>query len=238
MKELMNQHRRIRVASSTPRVWFIRKYLDPGSRLEEILCGLVMVLTFTLIAGFTAGEGKQGVRHLLIGALGCNVAWGIIDGALYVMGNLTARRRHRRFLTLLRDARNESAVFSAISGQLDPLLEPATSREERAGICRELLPVLSRIELPPAGITRNDVYGMGAIFWIDLASVIPAVIPFLIFSSEPRFALRVSNALLIASLFVVGFMWGKFTDSNPYVAGSCTMLFGLALVGVAIALGG
>ena len=38
---------------------------------------------------------------------------------------------------------------------------------------------------------------MGAIFWIDLASVIPAVIPFLIFRSEPRFALRVSNTLLI-----------------------------------------
>src|SRR5271169_6150551 len=145
MKELMNQHRRIRVASSTPRVWFIRKYLDPGSRLEEILCGLVMVLTFTLIAGFTAGEGKQGVRHLLIAALGCNVAWGIIDGALYLMGNLTARRQRFLLLSTIRNAPNESAAFSAISGHLDPLLEPATSTEDRTHICRALLPVMSRI---------------------------------------------------------------------------------------------
>jgi hypothetical protein len=79
---------------------------------------------------------------------------------------------------------------------------------------------------------------MGAIFWIDVASVIPAVIPFLIFTSEPRLALRVSNALLIASLFAAGLMWGKCTGFNRYLAGCCAMLVRLALVGVAIALGG
>lgn len=226
------------MAISQPRARFVKKYLDPSDRLEEVLCGLIMVLDFTLIGGMTAGAGKQGVRHLLIGALGCNIAWGIIDGALYVMGNLTARRQRLRFLSEVRNAPDEKAAFSAISGQLDPLLEPATSAEERTGICRTMLPVLSRIELPEAGIIKDDVYGMGAIFWIDLASVIPAVIPFLIFPSEPRFALRVSNALLIASLFVAGFMWGKFTRFNRYLAGCCAMLIGLALVGVAIALGG
>ena len=153
------------------------------------------------------------------------------------MGNLTARRQRLRFLSDVRNAPDETAAFSAISGQLDPLLESATSTEDRTRICRALLPVMSRIQLPEAGIIKDDVYGMGAIFWIDLASVIPAVIPFLIFS-EPRFALRVSNALLIASLFAAGFMWGKYTGFNRYVAGCCAMLTGLALVGVAIALGG
>jgi hypothetical protein len=197
-----------------------------------------MVLDFTLIAGLTAGSGKQGVRHLLIAALGCNVAWGIIDGALYVAGNLTARRQRFRLLSKIRNAANESAAFSAISDHFNPLLEPATSTEERAHICRALLPALSRIQMPEVGLIKDDVFGMAAIFCIDLASVFPAVIPFLIFSSEPRFALRVSNALLIASLFATGFMWGKYTGSKGYLAGCCAMLLGLALVGVAIALGG
>ena len=50
---------------------FVKRYLDPADRLEEVLCGLIMVLDFTLIGGLTAGAGKQGVRHLLVGALGC-----------------------------------------------------------------------------------------------------------------------------------------------------------------------
>ncbi len=238
MTSWRNLLERIKTAFSPSRTRFVRKYLDPADRLEEVLCGLIMVLDFTLIGGLTAGEGKQGVRHLLIAALGCNVAWGIIDGALYVMGSLTGRRQRLRFLNKLRSATDESVAFRAISGQLDPLLEPATSADERTRICRVMLPVLSRIELPEAGVTKDDVYGMGAIFWIDLASVIPAVIPFLIFPSEPRFALRVSNTLLILSLFAAGFMWGKLTGFNRYLAGCSAMLTGLALVGVAIALGG
>lgn len=226
------------MALSHSRTRFVRKYLDPANRLQEVLCGLIMVLDFTLIGGLTAGQGKLGVRHLLIGALGCNIAWGIIDGAVYVVGNLTARRQRRRLLSEIRNAANESAACSAINSQLDPLLEPATSAEDRTRICRVMLPVVSRIQLPEAGITKHDFYGMSAIFWIDLASVVPAVIPFLVFSSEPRFALRVSNALLLASLFAAGFMWGKYTDFNRYLAGCCAMLIGFGLVGVAIALGG
>ena len=225
------------MASSNSRVWFTKKYLDPGDRLQEVLCGLIMVLSFTLIAGLTAGAEKQGVRHLLIGALGCNLAWGVIDGVLYVAGNLTGRRLRRRFLSDLRNAPNESAAFSAISGKLDPLLEPATSTEERTRICRTVLPVMSRIQLPESGIGKDDVYGMISIFWYDFVSVIPAVIPFLIMT-EPHFALRVSNALLIATLFAVGFKWGKYMEFNRYLAGCCMMLLGVGLVSVALALGG
>jgi len=225
-------------ASSASKLRFTKRYLDPADRLQEILCGLIMVLDFTLIGGFSAGEGRAGVRHLLIAALGCNIAWGIIDGALYVMGCLTARRQRLNFLISLRDAPDESAAFAAISEKLDPLLEPETSAEDRTHICHSLLPAFAKIQLPKAGVIKDDLYGMAAIFWIDLASVIPAVIPFFIFPAEPRFALRVSNALLIASLFVVGHTWGKYAGSKPLVVGCCTMLFGLALVGVAIALGG
>ena len=232
------KHRRTEVTSFASKLRFTKRYLDPADRLQEILCGLIMVLDFTLIGGFSAGEGRAGVRHLLIAALGCNIAWGIIDGALYVMGCLTARRERLKFLTSLRDAPHESAAFAALSKKLDPLLEPGTSADDRSRICQSLLPAFANIQLPEAGIIKDDLYGMAAIFWIDFASVIPAVIPFFIFLDQPRFALRVSNALLVASLFVVGYLWGKQAGSNPYLVGCCTMLVGFALVGVAIALGG
>jgi hypothetical protein len=128
------------LAFAHSRTRLVKKYLDPSDRLEEVLCGLIMVLDFTLIAGLTAGSGKQGVRHLLIAALGCNVAWGIIDGALFVVGNLTARRQRRRLLSEIRNAPNESAAFSAISIHLDPLLSPRRARKTALASARLFCP--------------------------------------------------------------------------------------------------
>jgi hypothetical protein len=216
---------------------FVRNALDLANRLEEAIAALIMVLGFTLIAGFTAGSEKEGVRTLLLGALGCNTAWGIIDGALFAWGNLTDRRLQLRFLRNLRSAPDEIEAFSAIGGRLNPLLESAVGAEERRRLSKAILPVLMRVQLPDPDLTKDDVKGSIAIFMIDVAAVIPAVIPFLFFT-DPRIALRVSNAALVALLFVAGLMWGRLTGFNGYVAGCCAMLLGLALVGVAIALGG
>ena len=49
--------------------------LEPMDRLSEILFGLIMVLTFT--GSLSVAEvGREDVRLMLIGALGCNLAWG------------------------------------------------------------------------------------------------------------------------------------------------------------------
>jgi hypothetical protein len=71
---------------------FTERHLDPGSRLGEILVGLIMVLTITLTAGFAVADGKKGVRQLLLAAIGSNVAWGIIDASMYVMNAMVVRR--------------------------------------------------------------------------------------------------------------------------------------------------
>ena len=63
---------------------FVPRYLDPASRLGEILFGLIMTLTVTLSAGLAADEGRAGVRQLLAAAIGCNLVWGIIDAVMYV----------------------------------------------------------------------------------------------------------------------------------------------------------
>ena len=70
--------------------------------MGEILFGLIMTLTFTLAAGIVIEEeGREGAREMLIGILGCNLAWGIVDGVMYVMLALFERNRRRR---IARDA--------------------------------------------------------------------------------------------------------------------------------------
>jgi hypothetical protein len=66
---------------------------------------------------------------------------------------------------------------------------------------------------------------------------IPAAIPFLLFD-DARLALRVSNGILLSLLFVSGYLWARYTLSRPWLVGVCFLLGGVALVVVAIALGG
>jgi hypothetical protein len=72
----------------------IRRVLEPSERTAEVLFGLIMVLTFTGTLS-VADAGRADVRAMLIGALGCNLAWGIIDGVLYLLSTFAQRSRPR-----------------------------------------------------------------------------------------------------------------------------------------------
>ena len=67
-----------------------KRVLEPSDRIAEVLFGLIMVLTFTGSIS-VAHADRDEVRTMLIGALGCNLAWGIIDAMLYLMGNLSEK---------------------------------------------------------------------------------------------------------------------------------------------------
>ena len=58
-----------------------RRVLEPIERLAEGLCGGIMVLTWTGSLS-VAEAGREDVRTRLIGTLGCNLAWGIIDAIM------------------------------------------------------------------------------------------------------------------------------------------------------------
>ena len=113
----------------------------------------------------------------------------------------------------------------------------STSPEERTGLYPAVPKRLARVAPERTRVKNEDVYGALAVFWLVFLSAIPAVVPFLVF--RDRFvALRVSNLLLLAILFLVGYRWARATPSNPWVIGSTQMVVGLLLVAVVMALGG
>src|SRR5512141_3259754 len=75
-----------RAATSRERI------LDPVSRISEVLFGLIMALTFTRTLDVASGGGEE-ARMLLVGAIGCNIAWGIVDAVMYLMNTLVERGR-------------------------------------------------------------------------------------------------------------------------------------------------
>ena len=79
------------IGTTRPLATSAKRALEPGERIAEVLFGLIMVLSFTGSLS-VADAGRDDVRTMLIGALGCNIAWGIIDGILYLMDCLSRRR--------------------------------------------------------------------------------------------------------------------------------------------------
>ena len=220
------------------RTSFVNKYLDQATSLGEILFGLIMTLTFTLGAGLTIQEeGREGARQLLIATIGCNIAWGVIDGIFYVLGQLFERGRRRRVVQLVRGATKDTDAAALVAGELDDVIEKVMTPDERQRLYGRIVAQVRTGEIPPNPITRDDIMGGIASFWLVFFSSLPAAIPFL-FIDDARLALRVSNAVLLALLFVAGFHWARYTTARPAVTGLVFLVFGAALVAMTIALGG
>jgi hypothetical protein len=68
------------------------RVLDPMDRISEVIFGLIMVLTYT--SSLSVAADNATIRALLLGAVGCNLAWGIIDAGMYLMARLNERGRN------------------------------------------------------------------------------------------------------------------------------------------------
>src|SRR6186713_154080 len=98
-----------------------KRVLEPHERISEVLFGLIMVLTFTGSLSI-AEAGRDDVRTMLIGALGCNVAWGIIDAMLYLMGCLSEKSHGLRTYLAVRKATDPQEAQRLIADALPPLV--------------------------------------------------------------------------------------------------------------------
>ena len=196
-----------------------------------------MVLTVTLTAGLVVDEGKAGVRKLLLAAIGCNVAWGIIDAVLYLMNSLTVRSGKMRLIEAVQRAPDSQTALDLVRGEIEPELKELLDPLNAEALNRSILKHITQAQITKTRLTKDDLYGAVACFWLVFLACLPAALPFVIFS-QPLFALRVSNFLLIAILFFVGQKWAQYAGTNRWVAGLVLIAIGLALVGVAILLGG
>ena len=108
---------------------------------------------------------------------------------------------------------------------------------ERADLYRRMVRYVRASEARPRGVVRADLWGAIASFWLVFFGSIPAAVPFL-FIDDAWIALRVSNAILISLLFIAGYRWAAYTALRPWLTGLVFMVTGVALVAIAIALGG
>ncbi|RIL05185.1 MAG: hypothetical protein DCC75_11925 [Proteobacteria bacterium] len=208
--------------------------LDPVSRTSEILFGLIMVLSFTCSLR-AADFGRDDVREMLIGALGCNLAWGIIDAFFYLMNVAAERGRERVLLRKLAAEPNQEAARKLFQGAVPEFIESSLSA---AGF-NDLRQSLLKKQGATAGalLTFEDLRASLLIFALVFLTTFPVALPFLLIS-EPERALRASNLVALLLLFSLGYSLGSYAGRRPLMWGLAMTLIGAALVLVTIALGG
>ena len=208
--------------------------LDPIARVSEVLFGLIMALTFTGTLSAATADREE-VRTLLVGVIGCNIAWGLVDAVMFPMSALTERGHGLLTIQAVRSAASPEAAHRVIAGAVPPILastlEPLTLEHMRQGL-------LGITDLPASPVlTKRDWLGALAVFLLVFLSTFPIVIPFLMVTNV-RLALRLSNLVALVMLFVIGSWLARHGGHNPLWAGLAMTLLGVVLVGITIALGG
>ena len=210
-----------------------RRALEPIDRVSEVLFGLIMVLTFTGSLSI-AEAGRDDTRTMLIGALGCNLAWGIIDAVLFLMGGLAGKGRIALELRAARQTRDREEAQRTIAGLLPEPIAAVVQPGELASI-HERLRQLPEPAIPR--LDRDDWRGALGVFLLVFLSTFPVAIPFLLIDSA-RTALRVSNLVAIVMLFVTGFAFGQLTGRGAWPWGVAMVAIGVVLAGLTMRLGG
>ena len=209
--------------------------------MSEVLFGLIMVLTFTGSLSVATGEdtGPEAIREMLIGAIGCNIAWGIVDAIMYLMNCVTERARGRAALRAVRTAANPRLAHQVIADAVPEVIASTLDEPELEKIRVRL--VASRdaeMQAESRRLVNNDEWlGALGVFLLVFLCTFPVVLPFM-FMDQAHLALRISNGIAIVMLFGSGYALGKFAGVRPWLVGVIMVIVGTALAGMTLALGG
>jgi len=208
------------------------RFVDPVDRVSEILFGLIMAVTIVGSLSI-ATAGRSEVRTVLAAALGCNLAWGLVDAVMYLVRTLAERTRNLGLAKQVAAA-NESDAHRLIMATLPEHVAAITGPNELEGMRRRLLGPA----LPQGGLRRDDYFAAIGIFLLVVAATFPVVLPFLL-TTDTRLAMHASRIITLAMLFAAGFTLGRYAGhAHPVRIGLVMLAFGAVLILTVMALGG
>jgi len=207
--------------------------LEPVDRMSEIIFGLLMALSFTGTMSASVTGGDQ-VGSVLLAALGCNIAWGIVDAVMFVLGSVIERVRNENVATSLRHL--------PLSQAQQVLLQNMPPEARRIIGDEEARILLTRIRQGPARlrsriILADDLKAAGSIFVLVVLSTLPPSLPFL-FVDDLFQAMRISNGIALVMLFLIGAQLGNYAGGRRWRMAFAMASIGAVLVAITIALGG
>jgi VIT1/CCC1 family predicted Fe2+/Mn2+ transporter len=231
----MGERRRLKMPRN-PMKEFISYYLTPSERLSEALYSLILVLTVISAIEITLPRDQQTSSILLFAALGTSVAWGMVDAVVYVLTGLHERNHHVRVVSRVKK-RPKAEAISQIEEELEDSLIGVLDIEERDRIAEQVYATMHNSTPKRQGVRKDDIFGGTASFLISFLVVLPPVMPFVL-DLPLDYAIRLSNVIAVAMLFIVGYVSGGLGGMNRIRWALTITVLGVVIVLVTILLGG
>ncbi len=208
--------------------------LDPLARVSEVIFGLLMALSFTGSLS-VATAGREDVRTMMYAAIGCNLAWGLVDAVMYVVTTLSARARNITLMTKVREATDPGEAHAYIADAMPGRLGDALGS---AGLDELRQRIVALVDPPTRPyITKDDLLAAVGVFFLVVGITFPVVVPFIVIhDAQP--ALRVSNAIALIILYISGTYLARYVGFVRWRAGLVVSSLGAVLVLAIVALGG
>jgi hypothetical protein len=208
--------------------------LNPVDRIAEVLFGLIMVLSFTGTISVST-HAREDVRELLWAALGCNVAWGLVDAIMYLM-NVAVERGHSLIvIKTIQSSKNADEAGAVLKDEIRPSIAGLMTKEElnSLGDRMKQLPAPSKSDL----LVGTDILAGMQIFLLVFLCTFPVAIPFG-FIDDLTIAMRASNGVALLLLSIGGFLLARHAGFRPVITAVTYTFIGVLLVALTMALGG
>jgi len=211
--------------------------LDPVQRNLELIASLLMTMSYTATVQLF---GDYPVSLVLLLTLGCNVAWGCVDAAYYLISTFTGRARQLSQMRRLRDALRKRRVDARALRRLVSEFLPDGVGDIDDEQVRALAGWIAHAADPHASptLTRRDWCAALSVVCIVVFATFPVVIPFTLFPDNVQLAVTVSHCIALAILLVSGCSFGLYGGMNPLLSGLITVSLGVVIVGIVVSLNG
>ena len=179
--------------------------LSAVDRVSELLFGLFMALSFVGAVSVAEGGDEQ-IRAMFVAALGCNLAWGLVDAVMYLVRAVSERGRTLSLARSVRAARDPASGRELIARSLSRDVAGFFADDEVEAIRRRIVAHTALPDRPR--LHGDDLRAALAIFLLVVVATFPVVLPFALVD-DVMVAKNLSRAIALAMLFVGGLALGR-----------------------------
>lgn len=223
MPGALESRRRTRVRES------VFNALDRIESLMLVTTTLVTLLTILLTAGRYAADEEDPTQLLLVLALSVTFAGAVSEAIVYALEDAYREASQRRTYRQLRASSPDEArelVAETVEVQLGTQLPDEALDELTAAVLSEE----NWMPLPEVDLDRSNLRESLASVMYSLGALAPVVLPLVVIDAW-EVARWVSIAVAVATLFLVGVVWGRRDGLPPLTCGLILLGVGVALVG-------
>jgi hypothetical protein len=212
---------------------FREEHLSEGDMQIEMLCGVIMVLVMIGYLKLSmVQEGVEFQKIMILVPLGCNAAWGIIDGIMYVLINLRERGKKIKLLSLIKLSKDQNESLTIIKNEFGSRFIDLLNKDTQTNIYQEILKSLTTASVEkPKGISKKDLRIVLNTFLIVFFTGIPLVLPFVLLN-DVWLAIRISHIIGLVMLFCIGYWWAKLASRHKVRSAIALTILGVVIVGM------